>query len=349
MSGCAGGVCNGVATLIGLAVYIVVLGAAGLLLLVGISSFLRDLPSYADELQQFMDRLMTAIGGDPSKPLVDPAAVAEFAKGIAQWSLGGLVMIGYSVPVVAYLLLKLHAPTTGCCGHLVPAPDVLDCARLLANRLRTFVVARAFLGAIAAILDVILLLVLGVPAALLWGLLSFLLAVHPQVVFTVLIPPTILALLIGGPMLALAVIALLRDQSGHRLRHSAALHRRQCRHLTGHRDRLDRVLGRRPGRRRRATGRSPDPHCRSPGRRLRHLATTVPSSARASPNGRRAAGGRRRRVRRRASGLPGFLTSPLQDGVLEDADGDRQAGPRVGADVAPGAQLTGTARFKSSA
>src|SRR6187200_680193 len=64
------GIGNGVATLIGLAVYIIVLGAAGLLLVVGISSFLRDLPSYEDELQQFMDKLMTAIGGDPSKPLV---------------------------------------------------------------------------------------------------------------------------------------------------------------------------------------------------------------------------------------------------------------------------------------
>ncbi len=67
--------------------------------------------------------------------------------------------------------------------------------------------ARAFLGAIAAILDVILLLVLGVPAALLWGLLSFLLSFIPNVGFVLsLIPPTILALLIGGPMLALAVI-----------------------------------------------------------------------------------------------------------------------------------------------
>ena len=201
------GIGNGVATLIGLAVYIVVLGAAGLLLLVGISSFLRDLPSYEDELQQFMDRLMTAIGGDPSKPLVDPAAVAEFAKGIAQWSLGGLVMIGYSVPVVAYLLLEAPRADDRLLWAFGSRPDVLDRARLLANRLRTFVVARAFLGAIAAILDVILLLVLGVPAALLWGLLSFLLSFIPNVGFILsLIPPTILALLIGGPMLALAVI-----------------------------------------------------------------------------------------------------------------------------------------------
>jgi predicted PurR-regulated permease PerM len=86
-------------------------------------------------------------------------------------------------------------------------PDVVDRAGLLANRLRTFVVARAILGAIAAILDVILLLVLGVPAALLWGLLSFLLSFIPNVGFILsLIPPTILGLLIGGPTLALAVI-----------------------------------------------------------------------------------------------------------------------------------------------
>lgn len=201
------GIGNGVATLIGLAVYILVLGAAGLLLVVGITSFLRDLPSYEDELAQTIDQLTSAMGGDVSRPIVDPLAVADSARGVAQWALGGLVMIGYSVPVVAYLLLEAPRADDRLRWAFGARPDVIDRAKLLANRLRTFVVARAVLGAIAAVLDVILLLVLGVPAALLWGLLSFLLSFIPNVGFIIsLIPPTILALLTGGPMLALAVI-----------------------------------------------------------------------------------------------------------------------------------------------
>jgi predicted PurR-regulated permease PerM len=201
------GMGNGVATLIGLAVYIVVLAAAGLLLVAGIASFLRDLPQYEDEIQNAVDQLTAAIGGDASQPLVDPEAIANGARGIAQWSLGGLVMIAYSVPVVAYLLLE--APRADdrlrwAFGENAPA---LERARVLAGRLRTFVVARAVLGAVAAVLDVILLLLLGVPAALLWGLLSFLLSFIPNVGFILsLIPPAILALLTGGPTVALAVI-----------------------------------------------------------------------------------------------------------------------------------------------
>ena len=201
------GIGNGVATLIGLAVYILVLGAAGLLLVVGITSFLRDLPSYEDELANTVDQLTSAMGGDVSQPIVDPVAVADFAKGIAEWALGGLVMIGYSVPVVAYLLLEAPRADDRLRWAFGARPDVIDRAKLLANRLRTFVVARAVLGAIAAVLDVIALIVLGVPAALLWGLLAFLLSFVPNVGFILsLIPPTILALLTGGPMLALAVI-----------------------------------------------------------------------------------------------------------------------------------------------
>jgi AI-2 transport protein TqsA len=201
------GIGNGVATLIGLAAYIVVLAAAGLLLVSGVASFLRDLPTYEDEIQSAVDQLTAAMGGDPAQPLIDPAAIANGARGIAHWSLGGLVMIAYSVPVVAYLLLE--APRADdrvrwAFGENAPA---LERARVLAGRLRTFVVARAFLGAIAAVLDVIALIVLGVPAALLWGLLAFLLSFIPNIGFIVsLIPPTILALLTGGPMVALAVV-----------------------------------------------------------------------------------------------------------------------------------------------
>jgi len=201
------GLGNGVAVLIGLAAYIAVLGAAGALLVIGIASFLRDLPNYEDEIQSAVDQLMAAIGGDASQPLVDPEAIANSARGIAQWSLGGLVMIAYSVPVVAYLLLE--APRADdrmrwAFGENAPA---LERGRVLAGRLRTFVVARAVLGAIAAVLDVVALIVLGVPAALLWGLLAFLLSFIPNIGFILsLIPPAILGLLTGGPMVALAVI-----------------------------------------------------------------------------------------------------------------------------------------------
>ena len=59
-----------------------------------------------------------------------------------------------------------------------------------------------------AIIDTLLLYLLGVPGALLWGLLAFITNYIPNIGFVLgLIPPAVLALLEGGPGLMLAVIA----------------------------------------------------------------------------------------------------------------------------------------------
>ena len=51
--------------------------------------------------------------------------------------------------------------------------------------------------------------ILGIPAAGLWALLAFVTNYCPNVGFLIgLIPPTILGLLVGGPRLAIAVIAV---------------------------------------------------------------------------------------------------------------------------------------------
>jgi predicted PurR-regulated permease PerM len=201
------GLANVWATLIGLAAYVLVLAVAGFLLVAGLASFLRDLPTYEDELHTTVDNIMKALGGSVERPLVEPATVTSAVRGFADWAMGALVTIGYSVPIVAYLLLELPRADDRLRWAFGDKSAAMDRTRELANRLRTFVVARAVLGAIAAVLDVIALFILGVPAALLWGLLSFLLSFIPNVGFILsLIPPTILAFLTGGPGVALAVI-----------------------------------------------------------------------------------------------------------------------------------------------
>ncbi len=77
----------------------------------------------------------------------------------------------------------------------------------LASQLRAFVKVSAFLGAIVAVIETILLLILGVPNAILWGLLSFFFSFIPYVGFVLaLIPPAFLALVVGGWGPALIVI-----------------------------------------------------------------------------------------------------------------------------------------------
>jgi predicted PurR-regulated permease PerM len=70
-----------------------------------------------------------------------------------------------------------------------------------------FVVVRIKVNAIAGILVTVLLLLLGVPLALLWGVLFFLLGFIPYIGFIVAtIPPTFLALLQYGPLGAIIVL-----------------------------------------------------------------------------------------------------------------------------------------------
>jgi len=81
-------------------------------------------------------------------------------------------------------------------------------ARFLAfsDTIRGYMGVRAVLGLVAAVLDYLLLQLLGVDYALLWGVLSFVLSFVPNVGFTLsLIPPTILALVEGGWQEALIV------------------------------------------------------------------------------------------------------------------------------------------------
>lgn len=81
-------------------------------------------------------------------------------------------------------------------------------ARFLAfsDTIRGYMGVRAVLGLIAAVLNYVLLAVLGVDYALLWAVLSFLLSFVPNIGFTLaLIPPTLLALVEGGWQEALIV------------------------------------------------------------------------------------------------------------------------------------------------
>ncbi len=190
-----------------LAVYIGVLVIAGLLLLVGLAGFVRDLPTYQEELDRVLADLSVVVGGAGTPSLVDPAAVGEAVVAAADAIVGAIVQLGYSVFIVAYLLLEAPRAPERLRWAFGAGTTAVVRGAALADRLRAYLIARAVLGGVAAILDTILLLILDVPAALLWGVLSFLLSFIPNVGFVIaLIPPTVLGFLTGGPLVALAVI-----------------------------------------------------------------------------------------------------------------------------------------------
>ena len=196
-----------VALVAALAVYAAVLGVAALLLVVGLTGFLRDLPTYVEDIDRALGELAAAVGGAGTAPPADAAALGELVRSAASGALSSIATVGYSLFIVAYLLLEAPHASARLRWAFGPGTDAVVRGTALAERLRAYIVARAILGAVAALLDTLLLVVLGVPSALLWGILSFLLSFIPNVGFVLaLIPPTVLALVIGGPVLAMAVV-----------------------------------------------------------------------------------------------------------------------------------------------
>ena len=194
---------HGIGVLAALATYVVTLVGFGLITLVGLVGFIEELPASEAALAE---RLGSGPGSGEVGATVATAA-ADVAARLATSALAALGTIGYSVIIVAYLVLEAPQARRRLQWAFDDDRSVARRAASIAGRLRRYLIARAVLGAVAAVLDVVLLVVIGVPSAGLWGVLSFLLSFVPNVGFILaLIPPTILALALIGPAAALVVI-----------------------------------------------------------------------------------------------------------------------------------------------
>jgi predicted PurR-regulated permease PerM len=85
----------------------------------------------------------------------------------------------------------------------------IDRAAAFNDGVRRYFVVNATFGAIVAVIDGLALWLLGVPAPAVWAVLAFVTNFIPNIGFILgLIPPMVLALVVGGWPLALAVIAV---------------------------------------------------------------------------------------------------------------------------------------------
>lgn len=203
----------------GLAVALVVLAVvvSGLLLVAFVGVSLREfalrIPAYREDLAGLIadaTRTLEARGIDAGAYLGTAVAGPEVGRWVIGASgaiAGALTNLGLTFFIFAFMLggmweLERRA-AVGTRDHSPLA------ARFLAfsETIRGYMGVRAVLGFIAAALDYLLLLVVGVEYALLWAVLSFLLSFVPNIGFTLsLVPPVLLALLALGWKEALIVL-----------------------------------------------------------------------------------------------------------------------------------------------
>jgi len=197
-------------------VYSVILSLVAVVVL-SVSQLVTLLPTYSAQMEsitQSVTAVLQKFGVDPSAAKITAGTVDMHKLATLTGSLLSSVSgVLSSVIFILALLLFLSAEAGGAGVRLAAiAADRQPVAAALeqfAQGTRSYFVVTTVFGAIVAILDTIGLAFLGVPLAVMWGVLAFITNYIPNVGFLLgLIPPAILGLLTGGWTLCLWVIVM---------------------------------------------------------------------------------------------------------------------------------------------
>lgn len=184
-------------------------------LTLSILRFADDLRDYQAELDALVSRgeaLLLEVGVEQSQindflRQFDVNQVFSLVVDVIQGLASVLTNLVFVLLLLFFVLIDasaVHAKMTAV--HAI-RPHVADAMRRFTHGVRQYLVVTAAFGALVAVLDVALLVVLGVPLPLLWGLLAFLASFVPTVGLIVgLVPPAVIGLLDGGPLTGLWVV-----------------------------------------------------------------------------------------------------------------------------------------------
>lgn len=175
------------------------------------------LPQYTDRARALASRAadaLTSLGMGPERlgelaRSVNPGRVLSSLGSL----LGNVTAVTTSIVFLLALLLFFSTETSGIDGRLAAVarerPRIRRALDGFAHKTRRFLVVTTVFGLIVAVLDTIALMWLGIPLAVLWGLLSFVTNYIPNIGFILgILPPALLALLAGGWQRVLAVLVV---------------------------------------------------------------------------------------------------------------------------------------------
>ena len=190
-----------------------ILAVLGVLLVVASVQFVSMLPDYSDELvataQGFVDWLeslgFTSTAASSAASTLDPEALLGFAAGVADAVLGAATAFFFVLAYVIFMAADASRLSRGPRVFASAAADAIGAHYF--TSVRRYYVVNASFGLIVAVLDGLLLWALGLPVPIVWAILAFVTNFIPNIGFVVgVIPPAVLALVIGGWPLALVVI-----------------------------------------------------------------------------------------------------------------------------------------------
>lgn len=191
----------------------------GLVAAVGVSvaRLATQLPTYSEQFEEFSASVEAwlaglGVGGDQIQQALERIDLGS-VFGVVQAFLSGLLdatsNFVFLLTVMFFLVMDSARMPTRLALAAGSRPDLVGALASFARGIRRYWLVSTVFGLIVAALDVVALYWLGIPLALLWGLLSFITNYIPNIGFVLgLIPPALLGLVEGGISTMIAVIAV---------------------------------------------------------------------------------------------------------------------------------------------
>lgn len=187
------------------------------LLIIAMAQFVGMLPQYKEQFQQIGQQFaswLSSIGISPQdlKTVTqgfDPTKLVNVFSGLLGGAFG-LITFGVIVLTMLILMPADAAYTPTLLRQLQPTkPNLVYAMGSFAHSVRRYMVVTTVLGIVQGVINGVALWALGVPAALLWAILSFLCSFIPNVgYFLALVPPLVFGYLIGGWGTVIAIIVI---------------------------------------------------------------------------------------------------------------------------------------------
>ena len=181
------------------------------------TQFVNLVINYAGELEQTAQKLVDWLhstgldkqAADAAVSILDPSTLLGFATSLGGTALSVLTAFFF---VLAYVIfMAADASRYKDAGRVFGAARTATLERVRRFNLgvRRYYVVNASFGLVVAVVDTLALWALDIPIPIVWGILAFVTNFVPNIGFVLgLVPPAMLALVIGGLPLMLAVIAI---------------------------------------------------------------------------------------------------------------------------------------------
>ena len=194
-----------------------VLVVMGLLLWVAGVQFARLVADYVDQLRGSLDGFVAWLQSvgldgeatDAAASVLDPSAIVRLVSSVGGTVIGVATALFFVVSYIIFMAADAARYRDAERVFGAGRRPVLARIRRLNTGIRRYYVVNASFGAVVAIIDGLALWALGVPAPIVWAVLAFVTNFVPNIGFVLgLIPPAVLAFVVGGWPMLLAVIAI---------------------------------------------------------------------------------------------------------------------------------------------